>query len=294
MRPASKAAELERFRDELSALVPRPGDAPELAGLDVAWRSRPLNGAIGGDLVTFVDFNTRFDLEARVEEAERDGRTEVAERLRRNHRRAGILLADVAGHEASDAMIAAMLHHAFLVGASYELDAFGEITTKLFEHLKTRFFEATTIHKYFTMIYGEFSDRGRFRFLSAGHPVPAVWSEKYRARVELSKDRLVSYTPMGMFPSNVGVDDRRRYRGDYRERYTVNEINLLGHGDVLLLHTDGLSEHADGRWLDERLDGCFAAAVDGGAEAVASAIDRSMAEYGPPSDDVTFVVLRHA
>jgi len=286
------SGERDRFRREIKTLVPAPGEVPDLDGrLDVAWASIPLNGIIGGDHLMFVDFRKRFDLEARLEEAERLGRHEIAANLRRNQRRAGVLLADVAGHDASDGMIAAMLHHAFLVGANYELDNFGEITTKLFEHLKTRFYEATTIQKFFTMIYGEFSAGGQFRFLLAGHPLPVIWSRRYGARVDISRDRFVSYTPVGMFPSTVGVDDRRRYRNDYSENYEVNEINLLGEGDVLLLYTDGLSEHGDGRFFQERLDTCLAAA-DGGASEAVRAIRDALPDYGPPADDMTFVVLR--
>lgn len=288
----SPEVERDRFRRELKALVPSPGDVPQLPGLDIAWASEPLNGILGGDHLMFVDFPRRFDLEARIEEAEMQDRQGIADRLRRNQRRAGILLADVAGHEATDAMIAAMLHHAFLVGAGYELDHFGEITTNLFEHLKTRFYEATTIQKYFTMIYGEISDHGSFRFLSAGHPLPLVWSRKYRSRVEISRDRFVSYTPMGMFPSNVGVDDRRRYRGDYQESYTVNEINLLGEGDVLLLLTDGVSEHGSGRFVEEHLDRCLEVADTEGASGVARSILRCLHEVGPAEDDRTFVIIR--
>lgn len=283
----------DRLRREIRELVPAPGEVPDLGGsLDVAWASTPVNGIIGGDHLLFVDFRKRFDLEARLEEAERHGRHDVAVNLRRNQQRAGVLVADVAGHEATDAMIAAMLHHAFLVGANYELDMFGEITTNLFEHLKTRFYEATTIRKYFTMIYGEFTQGGRFRFLSAGHPMPVIWSRKYGGRVEISRERFVSYTPMGMFPSIVGVDERRTYRNDYREQYTVNEINLLGEGDVLLLYTDGLSEHGDGRFFDEGLDACFGAAERDGARGVVDAIGAALPAFGPATDDMSYVVLR--
>ena len=30
-----------------------------------------------------------------------------------------------------------------------------------------------------------------------------------------------------------------------KEKYTVNEINLMGRGDILILYTDGLSDHRD-------------------------------------------------
>ena len=32
----------------------------------------------------------------------------------------------------------------------------------------------------------------------------------------------------------------------YNESYTANEISLMGSGDILVLYTDGLSEHSNG------------------------------------------------
>jgi hypothetical protein len=46
------------------------------------------------------------------------------------------------------------LHQAFLVGSSYELEMFGQITTRLFEHIRTRFYESTNIKKLIALIYG--------------------------------------------------------------------------------------------------------------------------------------------
>ena len=94
----------------------------------------------GGDHIIYIDFNQRYDMPRRIAEAEAEGREHVAEHLRECCHRAGILLADVSGHKATDALIAAMMHQAFLLGAYYELDRYGEITTKLFEHLNQRFY----------------------------------------------------------------------------------------------------------------------------------------------------------
>jgi serine phosphatase RsbU (regulator of sigma subunit) len=162
-------------------LKPSPGEIPRLRGVEIAGLSMPLAQVIGGDHIIYVDFDRRYDLERRLAEAEKEGREEVVRKLKRQRHRAGILVADVSGHRMTDALVGAMLHQAFLLGVNYELDMFGEVTTRLFEHLNTRFYRTTATNKYFTMIYGEISDRGNFRFLSAAHQPPAVFSREFWA-----------------------------------------------------------------------------------------------------------------
>ena len=143
--------------------------------------------------IIYLDFNKRYKLDRRIERAVRKERLEVAEKLRELKGRAGILLADVSGHRMTDALLAAMLHQAFLTGAYYELDRYGEITTRLFEHINTRFYRTTAVSKYFTMLYGEILERGRFRFISAGHQPPAIFSrETWRSRLVSIRPRALS------------------------------------------------------------------------------------------------------
>ena len=110
------AQELENFQEIAQALKPASGGVPELDGVDICSVSMALNGVIGGDHLIYLDFKTRYDLKRRIREAEEKGRDEVAENLRRLEHRAGILVADVSGHRVTDALIAAMLHQAFLLG----------------------------------------------------------------------------------------------------------------------------------------------------------------------------------
>ena len=123
------------------ATKPSSGDLPNLRGVDVSGVSIPLRQAIGGDHVIYLDFKQRYDLDRRIREAEAAGNARVVAGLRQSQRRAGVLVADVSGHKATDALVAAMLHQAFLLGAYYELDLFGEITTRLFEHINQRFYK---------------------------------------------------------------------------------------------------------------------------------------------------------
>ena len=57
---------------------------------------------------------------------------------------------------------------------------------------------------------------------------------------------MVSFAPLGIMPSEDDVDISKNLGPlGYKPSYTVNEVNLLGIGDILVLYTDGLSEHAD-------------------------------------------------
>lgn len=289
----SASEELENFQEIALALKPSSGRIPRLKGVDMHAVSMPLRERIGGDHLIYLDFNKRFDLERRIEEAEGQGRDDVAERLRECRHRAGILLADVSGHRMTDALIAAMLHQAFLLGTYYELDRFGQITTKLFEHINQRFYRSTNVNKYLTMIYGEVSEAGRFRFLSAGHPPPRVFSREFGRFVDISADRLVTFPPVGMFASNTELDERVAAGAlGYKESYTINQIDLLAAGDVLLLFTDGFSEHDGGEYFPAAVSRLLAASGDRTAKQICSALKAGLLDSGEPHDDITFVVVK--
>jgi serine phosphatase RsbU (regulator of sigma subunit) len=289
------ADELRNFKEVAQFLRPSPGDLPRIGGLDLASLSLPLHDVVGGDHVAWIDFDRRYDLDARIAEAERQGREDVSRNLRRLRHRAGVLVADVSGHRVTDALVAAMLHQAFLLGVNYELDLFGEVTTHLFENLNTRFYKTTAINKFFTMIYGEISDGGKLRFVSAGHPPPSVFSREFGRFMKISEDRLVALPPVGLQPS-VADPDRRRDASIhvYPRRYEVNEINLLATGDVLLLHTDGLSEHADGTFFPHRVEALLADARDASAGEICERLRAALLAAAPPADDITVVVLKKA
>jgi serine phosphatase RsbU (regulator of sigma subunit) len=287
------ADELRNFREVAQFLRPSPGDVPRIAGLDIASLSLPLHDVVGGDHVAWVDFDRRYDLDLRIAEAERQSRAEVSRNLRRLRHRAGVLVADASGHRVTDALVAAMLHQAFLLGVNYELDLFGEVTTHLFDNLNTRFYNTTAVNKFFTMIYGEISEGGKLRFLSAGHPPPAVFSREFGRFMKISEDRLVALPPVGLQPS-VADPDRRRHPAlhGYARRYEVNEINLLAAGDILLLHTDGLSEHADGRFFPARVEPLLTGCGGASAGEICERLRSAVLDEAPPNDDITVVVLK--
>jgi serine phosphatase RsbU (regulator of sigma subunit) len=288
--------ELEHFTDMAVELLPRPGELPQLPSIDVFGGTLPLSGEVGGDHIIYVDFKQRFDLRARIARAEADGRPDIADNLRRCERSAGIALVDVSGHRVSDALLAAVFHQAFLVGAAYELDTSGQITRHLFENLNTRFHQSSGAHKFISLLYGEISEDSTFRFLAAGHPFPAVFSNRHDRFMDVSPELCRSFPPLGIQPVFDAID--REVLGDsvlgFKDIYQTNEWTLMGAGDILLLHTDGLAEHQSGveSYVPGRLESVLRHVKHQSAREIYEAVKDDVVRFAAPTDDVSLVVVK--
>jgi serine phosphatase RsbU (regulator of sigma subunit) len=288
------SGELDNFEAIAQYLLPLPGEVPTLHGIDVWGGTLPLTGVVGGDHIIYIDFKQRFDLHARIKHATEKGKPEVVENLMRCQRTAGIAVIDVSGHQVTDALLAAMLHQAFLLGSIYELDISGQITKRLFENLNTRFYKSSGENKFVSMIYGEISEDSRFRFLSAAQPFPAVFSNEHNRFMEVSPALCVSFPPLGLMPS-LGIDRTATQSVlGFTDRYQMNEWSLMGAGDILLLHTDGLAEHGkkhDG-YFPHHLERKLREVKHQGAREIFDAIREDLQTFEDPSDDISIVVIK--
>lgn len=288
--------ELENFTDIARDLLPKPGELPRLRGIDVYGGMLSLNGVVGGDHIIYVDFKQRFDLEARIAQAHADGRHDLVHHLQRCQQTAGIALVDISGHRVTDALLAAAFHQAFLVGATYELDTAGQITKRLFEHLNTRFYQSSGAHKFIALLYGEIAEDATFRFLSAGHPLPSVFSHEHDRFMDVSGDFCVSFPPLGMQPSLHAIDRQTLPPSliGFKSQYETNEWRLMGRGDILLLHTDGLTEHARGDepYAPAHLEAILRAVKHADARTIHDAIVADLRAFNAPQDDVSLVVVK--
>jgi serine phosphatase RsbU (regulator of sigma subunit) len=289
--------ELDNFRDIAKYILPTPGDVPRLAGVDVFGGTLPLSGSAGGDHIIYVDFKRRYDLDARIARAQAEDRPEVVLELERCRRKAGLAVVDVAGHRMTDALLAAMLHQAFLLGAIYELDTFGRITRRLFENLNTRFYQSSGAHKFVSMIYGEIAEDSTFRFLSAAMPFPSVFSQEHGRFMEVDPELCLTFPPVGMLPS-WDVIDRSKTTSDlgFKDHYEMNKWLLMGAGDILLLHTDGLSEHRRGEeaYFPERLEHTLRGLAHLRSRDIFDGIKADMLEFSAPTDDISLVVIKRS
>src|SRR6185436_1798905 len=82
--------ELDNFEEIARYIVPLPGEIPSLDGIDVYGGTMPLNGAIGGDHIIYVDFKKRYDLAARIKQAAAAGKPQIVAHLERCKSKAGI------------------------------------------------------------------------------------------------------------------------------------------------------------------------------------------------------------
>jgi serine phosphatase RsbU (regulator of sigma subunit) len=288
--------ELANFEEIVKHLIPQPGDVPRLHGIDICGGTLTLHGSVGGDHLIYVDFKQRFDLELRIRQATEKGNLGVIENLRRCQKTAGIAVLDVSGHRVTDAFMAAMLHQAFLLGAIYELDIFGRVTKRLFENLNTRFYQSSSEHKFISLMYGEISEDARFRFLSAAQPFPVVFSKKHDQFMDVNQDLCVSSPPLGMVPS-LHVTDGNRTASPlgFKDDYKMNHWVLMGAGDILLLHTDGLVEHCDADdnyYYPACLEQTLRDVKHQTAAEIFEAVRTDLLAFGKPRDDISLVVIK--
>jgi serine phosphatase RsbU (regulator of sigma subunit) len=223
-----------------------PGSAPRNSVDDhVQWlRSRP-------------DYRPQMEVEYRS--ARSSEQVRVAEALEELYDTAGVLLVDAQGHGLIAAKIASTVHDTFHAFMLSDLDHHGTTTPELFENLNLRLAHSVTarnalgvseenVREIATMLYGEVHPYGYFRFVNFGHPPPLVFSAEYLKFVELDKDRMVQFLPLGLqIPSDH--PDRKRYFSMRLRRPAnssdVAEITLMSPGDILFLHTDGVYDGSD-------------------------------------------------
>ena len=291
--------ELLHFQDLASLILPRSDNLPALGNIDYYAAIEPYKGSVCGDHLILLNF-AEYNLQDKIAAAKAAGNDALATTLAANSERFGILVADAAGHRLGDSVTANYLHAAFKTGVAYELARHGEVTAGLFEMLNTIFYNRMTPEflkskPFVTLIYGEVLNNGRFRFLSAGHPPPIVFSQKYSKIVALGDERTRTSTPLGIIPSQYHVDIEHFVPAAItKDRYSVNEINLLGEGDIMLLYTDGLTDHRNGdvMFCDAELEHVLREARSGTAKDIFEAIRSAMCSFGEMSDDFTIAVIK--
>lgn len=290
--------EIINFQKIAKNIKPSPGEIPNINGLDIYGETIPLSGEVCGDHIIYVDFAKRFNLEERIKRAELTDKLEIVNKLNELKDKAGILLSDVSGHSITDYLLNAMLHQAFLVGASYELTMFGEVTIDLFETINQRFYQSSSVDKFITLIYGEIQNNGEFRFISAAHPLPLVFSNKFNRIVNIDSHNFINFVPIGTLPSEADIDskDTKSIFG-YKSKYSLNNINVMGRGDILLLFSDGFTDQKNGElnYVKDRLEQQLISTKHLSSKEIFHKIKEDFCNYcGTRDDDATLILIKRA
>lgn len=105
------------------------------------------------------------------------------------------------------------------------------------------------------MLCGEVHPRGHFRFVNFGHPPPLMFSAESRKFIEVDKNRMVQFLPLGLEIPEDHPDRKRHLSMHVWQRRAhssdVAEITLIRPGDILFLYTDGVY---DGNDAEDRSD----------------------------------------
>ena len=120
---------------------------------------------------------------------------------------------------------------------------------------------------------------GELAYVNAGHNPPVLWCAQQENLIELSRSGMA----MGLFG---GVDFEQR-------------VVHMQPGDLILLYTDGVSEAMDAEQREFGMERVRRVLLDhrhATAQDVAAALERGLHSFttaAAPSDDITFVVVRH-
>lgn len=297
--------ELANFETLTETTIPLPGDIPELKGFDIYGESMQKRGRLGGDHIIYIDFKKRYKLDDKIEEVHRDNRFttiakgEIIKNIDDLKRKGGILVADVSGHLKTDFSFATRLHDAFLISVLYEISGRGEVTPNLFRKLNTRLFNSSSFDKYITLIYGEISESGIFRFISAGHPFPLFFSNKSNTLRECRLPGFSNSPPLAAFPSKGPDMEGDSSSVTFSSHFTVNQLSLSEPGDILLLYTDGLSELKNRKeklYFDPETGGRFQEIITSRKEYPAKKlfdeIKKDIMNFSKPEDDLSYVLIK--
>jgi sigma-B regulation protein RsbU (phosphoserine phosphatase) len=235
---------VERLENELAearafqeSLLPAP--RARLGCVEVAARSIP-SAELGGDFVAYADAGSG---------------------------RVALLVADVAGHGASAAMLTGMVKYAFDSAHADGCDP-QKTVRKVLDGLRS--FEPRRFVTLLVVLLDP--ERGALEWVNAGHPPGLHWSPGH------APARL---TPTGLIASSAFAD-----------RIWTAEKRPLLPGDRLLLFTDGLVElEREGEQFGlERILECIAARSEGGPPLIDDLLAAADAFGGlPGGDDVTLL-----
>ena len=293
--------ELTRYQELAALTLPRKEEFPNLPNIDYFGTVDPYQGCVGGDYLAVIDFN-RYGLKQKIRSAKKADNTALSDALTKNLDSFGIAVADVSGHGIAESSIVTYLNAVFRTLLRKEIEQHGEVTTGFVKELNHEVYKYTRSdflikEPHISFLYGEIHNDGRFRYVTAGHPAPIIFSNEFEKLQKLDESRTLASTPLGIFPSRFHLDAdhfEMVAKGHHVDKIDVNELHLLMPGDIMFLYTDALTEQRGGElnFAETRMEDVLRAVKDEPARAIHDAVKRELFAFVPREDDLTLVVIK--
>lgn len=312
-------AEMANLESIAIKLEPDEHDIPEVDGLDIYGKSIELNGAIGGDHIIFMDYQKRFDLERLAEAIKNEKiyteahKAEALKKVSLNYKRCGIFMADVQGHDTTDSLVHAGLHQTLLALLERDMLKYGELTKETLEDLNDRAVASTSIEKMTTAILAEVSNTGIVRMIIAGNEEPYTFSYERNELKKVPDKYIKKGEIIGLMPTKGRITKPNgHFIHKYKEPYEVSEIKLLSPKDILILYTDGFSDHnkytrrklakmeeegvklkeEEYNYVKEKLQNTLTQVKDLSAKEIYEHIKKEILAYGKREDDISYIIIK--
>ena len=105
--------------------------------------------------------------------------------------------------------------------------------------------------------------------------------------------------PLAAFPSSGPDLERNLFRSGFHSRFKVNHLTVTDPGDILLLYTDGVTEHtnAGGKlFYDSESGGELEMVIhknrDLSSKDLYAQIKESLLKFAEPQDDVSYILIK--
>jgi sigma-B regulation protein RsbU (phosphoserine phosphatase) len=190
--------------------------------------------------------------------------------LDENH--TAFLVADVSGKGLGAALLTTMLQGAFS-GMTI-----GTEPVQVINHLNRFLCNHAEVGRYATMFFGILDSSGKLTYINAGHPSPLV----------LCRGKVTELTTEGSFP--VGLIPEADY---------VAKTVTIGHGDTLVLFSDGVTEamnQAEEMFGTARLRDALCGQEEASIEQLQKTVLSSLEDFtrgASQADDITLLILRY-
>lgn len=115
--------------------------------------------------------------------------------------------------------------------------------------------------------------------------------------MDIPQHLIINFPPIGMMPSQKDIDASfLKSALGFKKEYKVNEIKLMGKGDIMLLYTDGLSELSNPRdesFFPVHLERVLKENKHLSARDICPTIRREIRQFTPSTqDDITYLIIK--